>query len=172
MTKTKIAFLGLGAMGARMATKLVSEDTDVKVWSRSGVPEGFPTLARRWVSTPAGAVGGADLVIAMVTDDHASRSVWIDSRALSAMPRGSIAIECSTLTPAWVGKLSEHARESGVAFVDAPVVGSRPQADAGNLIFLAGGESSAIDAVRSTLCAWGARSTISARPQQEPSRSW
>ncbi|MFZ5896416.1 MAG: NAD(P)-dependent oxidoreductase [Myxococcota bacterium] len=153
--RTKVAFLGLGAMGARMAARLVTEDIDLKVWSRSGLPEGFSSLRPHLVPRVAAAVEGADVVIAMVTDDQASRDVWLNSGALSGMERGAIAVDCSTLTPAWVGKLAHHARDAQVVFVDAPVVGSRPQADAGGLIFLAGGDASALERVRPTLLRMG-----------------
>ncbi|HET9959175.1 MAG TPA: NAD(P)-dependent oxidoreductase [Polyangiaceae bacterium] len=153
--RTKIAFLGLGAMGARMATRLVSGDIDLQVWSRSGVPKEFTSLASHLVPTPEAAVAGADMAIAMVTDDPASRGIWLDSGALRGMRRGAVAVECSTLTPTWVAELARHARHAGVAFIDAPVVGSRPQAEAGNLIFLAGGDASALDTVRPTLLRMG-----------------
>lgn len=146
--KDKIAFLGLGAMGQRMAARLAHEDTDLKVWSRSGMPQGFTSLAHCFVPTAAAAVEHADVVIAMVTDDQASRAVWVDSGALESMRRGAVAVECSTLSPAWAALLAKRARERGIAFVDAPVVGSRPQADAGSLVFLAGGDAAALERVK------------------------
>lgn len=153
--RTKVAFLGLGAMGARMAARLVNEDTDLKVWSRSGLPLGFSSLGHHLVATAAAAVKDSEIVIAMVADDQASRAVWLDSGALGGMRRGAVAVECSTLTPQWVGELAQQARDEGVAFVDAPVVGSRPQADAGNLIFLAGGDASSLERLRPTLLRMG-----------------
>jgi 3-hydroxyisobutyrate dehydrogenase len=153
--QTKVALLGLGAMGARMAARLAGEDLGLAVWSRSGVPEGAPLLVRRLAPTAQAAVKDADVVISMVTDDHASRSIWLDAGVLGSMRRGAIAVECSTLSPGWVSELVQHARGAGIAFVDAPVVGSRPQADAGNLIFLAGGETSVLDRLRPTLLHMG-----------------
>jgi 3-hydroxyisobutyrate dehydrogenase len=153
--RTKIGFLGLGAMGARMAARLVNDDTELKVWSRSGLPQGFPSLSHHLVPTAAAAVADAEIVIAMVTDDEASRAVWLDSGALRDMRPGSLAVECSTLTPEWVGKLARQAQGEGVTFVDAPVIGSRPQADAGSLIFLAGGEASSLERLRPTLLRMG-----------------
>jgi 3-hydroxyisobutyrate dehydrogenase len=147
--------LGLGAMGARMAARLVNEHIELKVWSRSGCPQGFPSLNPHLVPTAAAAVADAEIVIAMVTDDDASRAVWLESGALRGMRRGSLAVECSTLTPGWVGKLAQQALSRGVTFVDAPVIGSRPQADAGSLIFLAGGEASSLESLRPTLLRMG-----------------
>ncbi|HSC85678.1 MAG TPA: NAD(P)-dependent oxidoreductase [Polyangiaceae bacterium] len=150
-----IAFLGLGAMGTRMASRLVSDDIDLRVWSRSGVPQGSPELGSIFAPTVAAAVKDVDLVIVMVTDDDASRAVWLDAGALRGMRSGAVAVECSTLSPQWVSELARRAREAGVDFVDAPVVGSRPQAHAGGLIFLAGGDPSIVDGLRPTLLRMG-----------------
>jgi 3-hydroxyisobutyrate dehydrogenase-like beta-hydroxyacid dehydrogenase len=93
----------------------------------------------------------------MVRDDEASRTAWLDPQegALGAMSRGALAIECSTLSPSWVTALSVQAREAGVSFVEAPVVGSRPQAEGGSLVFLAGGEGAAVDRARPFLTPLG-----------------
>jgi 3-hydroxyisobutyrate dehydrogenase len=148
---TSVAFLGLGAMGSRMAVRLLCDDIDLRVWSRAGVPRGFASLAPKLAPTPAAAVADADIVITMVTDDDASRAVWLEAGVVDSMRRGAVAIECSTLSPGWVSKLAQQVGDAGLAFVDAPVVGSRPQADAGSLIFLAGGDSSILEQLRPTL---------------------
>jgi 3-hydroxyisobutyrate dehydrogenase len=138
-----------------MASRLLSNDLDLRVWSRSGAPKGFPSLGSILAPSTAAAVKDADVVISMVSDDDASRAVWLDAGALGGMRRGSIAVECSTLSPPWVSRLAEHARDSGVAFVHAPVVGSRPQADAGSLIFLAGGDTKVLSGLRPILLRMG-----------------
>ncbi len=81
----------------------------------------------------------------MVTDDPAARSVWLDgdTGALAGMTRGAVAIECSTVTPAWIRELGAAAAAKGVDLLDAPVAGSRPQAEAGQLVFMVGGEAAA-----------------------------
>lgn len=148
-----IAFLGLGAMGRRMAARLIAAGHDVVVWNRSRVPADSPALDARSVASPAQAVQRADLVFAMVRDDEASREVWLapGRGALAAMRAQAIAVECSTLTPAWTAELAGTARRSGLEFIDAPVVGSRPQAEAGALVVLAGGTAAALDRARPAL---------------------
>jgi 3-hydroxyisobutyrate dehydrogenase len=143
---TRIAFLGLGAMGSRMATRLSGDGTSLSVWSRTSVAR-EPGLAPFAAAAPAAAVANANVVFAMLTDDDASRAVWLDERegALRAMQPGAIAVECSTLGPRWLTELAARARDRGVSFVDAPVVGSRPQAEAGSLVFLAGGEAADVN---------------------------
>ncbi|MDJ1008957.1 MAG: NAD(P)-dependent oxidoreductase [Paracoccaceae bacterium] len=135
---TKLAFLGLGAMGRRMAKNLIAAGHDVTVWNRS--PGAADGLGANTAASPAEAVGGAEMAISMVTDDDAARAVWLGADgALAALPPGALAIEASTVSPGWVAELAAAAGERGSRLVDAPVAGSRPQAEAGELVFLAGG---------------------------------
>lgn len=134
-----IAILGLGAMGSRMAARLVAAGHQVAGWNRSaiGAPKGT-SLAR----TPAEAVADAEIVIAMVRDDDASHAVWQGADgALAAMRHGALAVECSTITQDRMLALGAAATAAGVRVIDAPVLGSRPQADAGQLIHLIGGDA-------------------------------
>jgi 3-hydroxyisobutyrate dehydrogenase len=95
-------------------------------------------------------------VVAMLTDDDASRGVWLgDSGALQAMAVGAIAVESSTLTVAWVRELAKAAGERQVGFIDAPVTGSRAQAAAGELRFFAGGSEADVSKAEPALKAMG-----------------
>jgi 3-hydroxyisobutyrate dehydrogenase-like beta-hydroxyacid dehydrogenase len=67
----------------------------------------------------------------------------------------TIAVECSTLTPAWVSSLATEMKRRGARFLDAPVVGSRPQAEAGALAFLVGGSAEDVERVGPVLAALG-----------------
>lgn len=144
----RVGVLGLGAMGRRMAARLVAAGHEVTVWNRS------PGVAVE------GAVAGSlaeaargEVVIAMVRDDAASGAVWAE--ALPVMAKGALAVECSTLSPAHVTELHARAAAVGVDFLDAPVAGSRPQAEAGALVFLAGGEAAAVARAEPVLRAMG-----------------
>lgn len=148
---TRIAFLGLGAMGGRMAARLLGAGHELTVWNRSAAAAA-PLLAAgaRQAASPRAAADGAEVVWSMVYDDAASRTIWLDpaSGALAAMPRDALAIESSTLTPRWLHELAGVSLERGIAFVDAPVAGSRPQAEAGQLVFMAGGDAAAVARAR------------------------
>lgn len=136
----KIAVLGLGAMGLRMARRMIMAGHDVSVWNRTrAVADALE--GARVAASPQLAVEGADAVIAMVRDDEASRSVWLDAEtgALGAMTPGALAIESSTLTPSWAKAWAEATRAAGAAPVEAPVSGSRPQAESGQLVYFLGG---------------------------------
>ncbi len=153
-----IAFLGLGAMGSRMATNLIAAGYSVTVWNRSpGRQSLLVDQGARLAETPRAAAQGADAVIAMLRDDAASHSVWLDPEtgALPAMKAGSIAIECSTLTARHVTILAQKASARGIGFVDAPVAGSRLQAEARQLIFMAGGTEADVSHVQPLLMAMG-----------------
>lgn len=155
---SNISVLGLGAMGSRMAANLMKAGHAVTVWNRR--PDKAAQLVAsgaRLATTPRAAASGADVVIAMVRDDEASRAVWLDpaNGALEAMRPDAMAVESSTLSVHWVRELGATAAKSGVAFLDAPVAGSRPQAEAGQLIYCVGGEASAFARAESLLKAMG-----------------
>jgi 3-hydroxyisobutyrate dehydrogenase len=157
MTKEKIAFLGLGTMGAGMARRLVAADFDVAVWNRS--PEKaapLVTAGARVADTPAAAAAGAGIVVAMLADDPASRRAWLGADgALAAMTPGAVAVESSTLTVDWVRTLGAEAAAAGVGLLDAPVSGSRQQAEEGSLRFLVGGDADVLSQARTALEAMG-----------------
>ncbi len=148
-----ISILGLGAMGARIAARLLDHGHTVTVWNRS--PERAEPLIERGANiaaTPREAAERNDLVLSIVRDDEAAEVIWLgDGGALHGLRANAIAIELSTVTPDWTRRLGEAVAGRGAGFLDAPVVGSRPHAEAGNLTFLVGGESSALENVRPVL---------------------
>lgn len=153
-TTASVAFLGLGAMGQRMAQRLLDAETALTTWSRSGASLRAPQ-ARRALTLPE-AVEGAEIVLSMVRDDVASRDVWLgENGALRHLQPGAIVVECSTLSPAWVTELHAETQRVGARFMEAPVVGSRPQAEGGQLIFLAGGAEETVEEVRPLLLRMG-----------------
>lgn len=152
----KIAVLGLGAMGQRMARRLIGAGHDVSVWNRSrAVADALE--GARVAASPKLAVDGADAVIAMLRDDDASREVWLDAKtgALTGIAAGAIAIESSTLTPSWSKAWAEAVRAAGAGPVEAPVSGSRPQADAGQLVYFLAGEQGDIARAQPLLASLG-----------------
>ncbi|MEO1087921.1 MAG: NAD(P)-dependent oxidoreductase, partial [Acidobacteriota bacterium] len=108
-------------------------------------------------STPRRAARGASAVVAMVTDDDASRAVWLDplEGALLELADGAVAVDASTLTPEWARELADAVAAAGGSLLDAPVVGTRPQAEAGQLIFLVGGDEATYRRAESLLAAMG-----------------
>jgi 3-hydroxyisobutyrate dehydrogenase len=155
---TCVAVLGLGAMGSRMATNLLKAGYKVVVWNRTLGPERLlQSQGAAVAATPREAAQRADFVITMVRDDDASRTVWSDpnSGALAELRAGAIAIDSSTLSPAWTRELGEICKARDVAFLEAPVAGSRPQADTGQLIYFVGGQEATLQRAEPLLRAMG-----------------
>lgn len=154
-----IAVLGLGAMGSRMAANLIRAGHRVTVWNRS--PRAAAPLVEagaRLADTPKAAAAEAEFVIAMLRDNEASRQVWLDPHtgAAEGMAAGAIAIESSTLTAEWIRELDARLAERAVSLLEAPVVGSTPQAEAAQLIYFIGGAAGALTRAERVLAAMGA----------------
>src|SRR5208282_5279065 len=149
MSQLRVAFLGLGTMGAGMARRLLSHDFPLTVFNRNpdkAAP--FAAAGARVASTAREAASGAEVIMSMVADDQASRAIWLGpDGALAGAASGAVCIESSTLSVGWVRELA-IAVGGGGELVDAPVTGSKPQAAAGEVNFLAGGSAAAIEKVR------------------------
>lgn len=155
---TQVALLGLGAMGSRMAANLLKSGYPLTVWNRTpAATEALVKLGAVAAATPKAAATGADVVIVMVRDDDASRQVWLDPAqgALAGMKPGALAIDCSTLSFDGSRQLGASMQAHGTPFLDAPVSGSRPQADAAQLIFLVGGDAAVFARAEPLLKAMG-----------------
>lgn len=156
---SKIAVLGLGAMGSRMAANWIKAGHQVSVWNRTTAAVApLVAMGARAAASPKQAAAGAEFVISMVRDDESSRAVWLDSEqgALLGMGEEAIAIESSTLSPAWICELGAQTTAHGVALLEAPVSGSRPQAETGQLVYLVGGEQPVLEKARHVLQATSA----------------
>jgi 3-hydroxyisobutyrate dehydrogenase len=157
-----IALLGLGAMGSRMAANLLKADHALTVWNRT--PEAAAALVAQGAKqapTPRQAAAGADFVFAMVRDDEASREIWLSPHhgALEGLKEGAIAIESSTLTPGWIRELGLAVAARGSALLEAPVAGSRPQAETAQLVYFIGGDEAVLKQVKPLLIAMGSTIT-------------
>jgi 3-hydroxyisobutyrate dehydrogenase len=140
--KARVALLGLGTMGNGMALNLLRAGFPLTVYNRATAKaDALAAHGAAVARSPAQAGAQASVVLSMLADDAASRAVWSgDQGALAAMSPGSLAVECSTVSPEWIEELAEAARSRNVRFVEAPVTGSRVQAESGQLVFLAGAD--------------------------------
>ncbi len=157
MSKQRVAILGLGNMGAGMANRLLAAQFPLTVYNRN--PERAAKLAAAGAtvaSSPREAASKSDVIISMVADDAASRSVWLgENGALAGAAVGAVLIESSTLTVTWVRELAATAEKQSCEFLDAPVTGSKSQAASGELLFLVGGSKTALEKVRPVLAVLG-----------------
>jgi 3-hydroxyisobutyrate dehydrogenase-like beta-hydroxyacid dehydrogenase len=137
-TAERIAFLGLGIMGSRMARNLRAAGFDVVVWNRTRARA--DELGEPIADTPRAAADGAGVVITMVVDAPEVEAVLFgEDGAASALAAGSLVVDMSTIAPSAVKSIAGRLGQSGIGFVDAPVTGSKPRAEDGTLTIMAGG---------------------------------
>jgi 3-hydroxyisobutyrate dehydrogenase-like beta-hydroxyacid dehydrogenase len=136
----KIAFLGLGIMGSRMAANLLSDGHELTVWNRTtataeqfGEQHGVPVAA-----SPQAAASAADLVISMVVDGSQVEHILLGPDGAAGAPGSKLFVDCSTIGPAQALRLDAGLRARGHRFIDAPVTGSSPRAQDGTLVFMVG----------------------------------
>jgi 3-hydroxyisobutyrate dehydrogenase len=150
----KIAVLGLGAMGSRMARRLIDHPGGIIVYNRSiDKTSELVDLGAEVAASPRAAAAAADLIVSVLTDDDAAREVWLkpETGAIHGMSSGKLAFECSTVTPSWIAELAAEIHDCGSELMDLPIAGSRPQAEQGQLVLLAGGSGQAYDAAVTAL---------------------
>jgi 3-hydroxyisobutyrate dehydrogenase len=137
-------------MGSGMARRLLSANFPLAVYNRDRakcIP--FAAEGAFVAGSPREAASRAQIILSMVADDTASRHMWLgDNGALAGISPSSVLIESSTLSIGWIKELESAAAQLGCEFLDAPVTGSKPQAESGELLFLVGGSADALDAAR------------------------
>ena len=138
----RIAFLGLGIMGAPMAANLVKAGHDVTTWNRSA---GRKVAGAKSAATVAEAVQNAEVVWICIADTKAVEDVLFGSGNAAASVRpGTIIADSSTILPSASQRFAQQLKAKGVDFVDVPVTGSKLGAESGQLIFIAGGDEAVL----------------------------
>ncbi len=155
----RVAFLGLGIMGSRMANRLVERGFDLTVWNRTqSTAEEFCTAhpGVRLAHTPGEAGAQADLIVTMVVDGPQVEQVLLgpDGVAAAAQP-GALCVDCSTIGPRWTREIASRLTEHDIGLVDAPVTGSSPRAEDGTLTIMVGGSDEDVARARPALDAMG-----------------
>jgi 3-hydroxyisobutyrate dehydrogenase len=149
-----IAVLGTGVMGAPMARNLARAGHEVRAWNRT--IEKAAALREDGVEVrddPASAAAGADVVLTMLADADAV----LDVARATGLAEGQIWWQASTIGLAGTEQCDALASETGVALVDAPVLGTRQPAEEGKLVILASGPEDALDACATLFDAVAAR---------------
>lgn len=145
----RVAFIGLGGMGSRMAGRLLQAGHELQVWNRS--PERTGPLAQAGAvvaQTPADAAGGAEAVMTMLSDEAALADVVGGPGGLGAgLQPGQVLIEMSTVGPSAITRLRQGV-PAGVELLDAPVLGSLSEAEGGTLRVFVGGAPETLTRVR------------------------
>ncbi|MCF7700019.1 3-hydroxyisobutyrate dehydrogenase [Loktanella sp. M215] len=134
----KIAFIGLGNMGAPMAANLIKAGHDVTGFDTLAKPDGL-TMA----DSAAAAAQGADVVITMLPNGAILRTVAAEIHP--AMQPGAVHLDCSTVDVESARFVAQAAEEAGLSAIDAPVSGGIGGATNGTLTFMAGGSQAAFE---------------------------
>jgi 3-hydroxyisobutyrate dehydrogenase len=150
----RVAFLGLGRMGAAMAGHLLDAGHDLTVWNRTpGRADQLTSRGAAEASSVPAAVRAAEAVVLMLAGPDSVRAVL--GEVAGAAPAGALVVDCTTIGPAAAREAGEQAVGHGLRYVDAPVVGSVAPAAEGTLGVLVGGSADDVAAARPLLDLWG-----------------
>jgi 3-hydroxyisobutyrate dehydrogenase-like beta-hydroxyacid dehydrogenase len=146
-----VGFAGIGRMGLAMARNVLGAGFPLVVWNRTA--ERCTPLVDAGASVVAepGQLAAAGVVVTMVSDGQAARSVLVESGLLDDLRPGAVVLEMSTLGPTAVAELAAEAQRHDVHLLDAPVSGSVSVAEAGQLFAMVGGEREAYERVTPVL---------------------
>jgi 3-hydroxyisobutyrate dehydrogenase-like beta-hydroxyacid dehydrogenase len=152
-TATRIGFVGLGHMGGNMAARLLDAGYPVHGETRNREHQPPAELDHlQWHQTPRGVAEAADIVFTSLPDDGVLDAVASGPHGiLAGLRTGQIWIEMSTVSPRASRELAGRVQETGAALLDAPVSGSVPQAQAGTLTVMVGGDESVYARVEAVL---------------------
>ncbi len=152
MTMTGIGFVGLGAMGGRIAARLLPGH---QVYGTNRTAAKAAELTGRgliWRDTPREVAEAAQVIFSMVTDDAALATITSGPDGiLAGLAPGDVYVDMSTVSPQASRELARQVRALGASMIDAPVSGSVPAAEDGSLTIMAGGPEAAFRVVEPLL---------------------
>jgi len=150
----EICLLGTGLLGAAIGERLLQGGQPLTVWNRH--PERcapLQALGARLAATPAEAVAAAEVVITVLSDGPTTRAVLLEQAG--AALAGRLVLQVATIAPNESRELGVVLAERGAELLEVPVLGSRPEALAGTLQLMVGGEAAALERARPVLGALG-----------------
>jgi 3-hydroxyisobutyrate dehydrogenase-like beta-hydroxyacid dehydrogenase len=157
---SRVAVLGAGNMAGAMVGTLRRAGFDVTVWNRTNARAEAvaETHGANVAPTAAEAVRESDLALSSLADDEAVLATYLgDEGAAAAARPGQVILEMSTIAPDTARRVGEAVAASGAAFLDAPVSGSVPTVEKGELTVMVGGDVEALERARPVLDALAAK---------------
>ncbi len=154
---SKIAFIGLGNMGAPMAKNLIKAGHDLSVYDiNEEVKNSFDDLGAKACASAKDTLANANFVISMLPSGAIVESLYLGKDGiLSDIPEKAMIIECSTIAPHNARKVATEASQHNIKMIDAPVSGGTSGAAAGTLTFIVGGAKEALQKATPILNAMG-----------------
>jgi 3-hydroxyisobutyrate dehydrogenase len=139
----KVAFIGLGTMGAGMAMNILKAGHEVTVHNRTRErEESLAAEGAARAATPREAAAGAEIIVICVSDTPDVEEIILgDEGVIHGAPQGSIVVDMSTISPSAARRMAEMLAEKGVGMLDAPVSGGSEGAQNGTLSIMVGGEA-------------------------------
>lgn len=156
----KVAFLGLGVMGAPMAGHLRRAGHDVTVFNRTAAKAQawVEQYGGAWAATPAKAAEGCEIVFSCVGADDDLREVTVGPEgAFQALAQGGIFVDHTTVSAKVSRELESIAAERGIGFLDAPVSGGQAGAQNGQLTIMVGGAPEVFQRAEPVMAAYAKR---------------
>lgn len=156
-----LGYIGLGAMGSRMANRLLDKGHTVFGFNRTrSKAQWLIDRGMKWGDSPKAVAQAADVVFVMVTDSKALDGVSDGPDGfLAGLRPGSVIVDMSTVSPAVSRTVAEKVRKTGGDMVDAPVSGSPATLDAGKLTMMVGGNASTFERIKPILEDIGPKAT-------------
>jgi len=144
---SRVGFIGLGLMGKPMSKRILQAGHELTVFNRSKPPvEELVSLGARAAQSPREVAEKSEFVILMLPDSPDVEKVVLGENGVcEGAGEGSIVIDMSTISPFTEIRIAEMLRQRGVYYLDAPVTGSTPAAEAGTLTIMVGGPREAFD---------------------------
>ena len=153
----EIGFIGLGQMGKAIATNLIRGGHRLRVWNRSPQPTQELAALGATVAEEAADAARSEVLMTMLADDEAHRSVLIGAGVYDRAPRGLIHVNFATISVALARELTALASKRNLAYVAAPVFGRPEVAQSGKLNVVVAGDAGAIGRIEPLLAVIGER---------------
>ena len=155
---TRVAFLGLGAIGRPMARHLAPPRTELTVWNRTGAKAtSFAAdTGAKTAATPRDAARDAEIVITCLPSSREVEQLLGGSDGLLAgLSRGTLFVDCTSGDPTTSRRIAATLADAGVEFIDAPVSGGVSGAERGALTVMVGGDAAVLERVRPVIANFG-----------------
>lgn len=155
----KIGFIGLGAMGAGIVTRLLAAGHTVTGWNRTEAKaEPLIVQGMQWADSPRQAASQAEVVFSIVTDATAVRQIALGpDGVVSGLAPDGIFLDMSTIAPHESRAIAAEFKEAGLTMLDAPISGSPITLEAGQASLMVGGDRDAFERVKPVLLDIGAK---------------
>ncbi len=149
----KVTFIGLGIMGSRMAVNLLKNGVDLTVYNRTeAASRDLENKGAKRAKSANDAVKEADYVFTMLSEPAVLSEVMLKpDNGIYRMKKNALWIDCSTVNPSFSRECKRRCDQVNIRFIDAPVTGTKPSAERGELVFLAGGDNSSLGEVKTLL---------------------